>query len=235
MRNFLFFMLAIFIAVSFAQEKGNYQKILQIQPSDIKRVFNTGVNTDKVLMLMDNMGVALFPKFKPLRAIDEIKLHPYFTTSLIFYGYTIKKVDASFKTTELAYYKNLLEIRVPPSFRGGTIDILLEDGNGNEKFVKLFAFLFNPYKDYPPLYKNTGGKVITKSQILYAYQVYIDRPILKPEKVLEIYLKMFKSLPEEDGVFCYAGICYKIYVNPKYPNIRFGDKNFRVEVNRIKS
>jgi hypothetical protein len=42
-------------------------------------------------------------------------------------------------------------------------------------------------------------------------------------------------LPEEDGVFCYAGICYKIYVNPKYPNIRFGDKNFRVEVNRIKS
>jgi hypothetical protein len=231
--RFLFFLLA-FVGISFSQKKGQYGQIFQLNPVDIKRVFNSGVQTDKVLMLLDNLAIALFPKFKALKAINSIYLHPYFTTTVIFYGYTIKKAETSFKTSEFAYYKNLLEIRVPSTFRAGTIDILLQDDKGHEKFVKLFAFLLNPYSDYPPLYKeNFEGKIKPQTKILYAYQVYIDRPILQPYEVLDKYQQMFGSLPEEDTTFCYAGICYKIYANPKYPNVRFGNKSYRVEVNKV--
>jgi len=225
----LFFLLLC--TLSFAQTA-----IVNTNPIDIKRYINTKIETEKVVKLLDNLYVAEFPKFRPLKAIADIHLHPDFTKVILFKGYKIKKAFSSFKPVFFSIYKNALYIRVSPNFVAGSINLILENPRGEEVFVQLIAEGTNPYKDYPP-YNGIQrvGKVKVKPVLFYPLEIFVDRPILSPEEVLDKYLALYKTLPKEDTYFFIDGVGYKIYTHPKVPNVRIDDRNFRVEVEKISS
>jgi hypothetical protein len=185
------------------------------KPEEYEKALRIQKEFDYIILNIKGLGIAQFPLYSSLHLINEIYLHPLFSSTIFFReGWQVVKAQASFKTVQFRIYKNALIVQPPFDFRGGTIDVLLRR-NDKEMLIKLLCFQ-TPRKG-----------------IFFPYLIFVDRKVLSPDEVFEKYFKLFRKIPDKEVEIYINGITYFIKPVKEFGNLNYKGEKFLIGVRKL--
>lgn len=198
-------------------------------PDDLKvKRFSLGIEKDQVKeiiakddenkLLMDRFDKAKInykPVVLPLSSMDQVSVHPYFTTSFLLPpGSVISFATVSVKAETLEHDQNILVYRPKNDFDIANITITYSLNGKNLVMV----IVVKRFKEDDP--------IDNQINLIYAYR---DIPNLDPKKVILDYVKAYGTWPTNDFNYLYINdVMYRIVKDDKYGNVMIRGNKYRV-------
>ena len=195
----------------FAKTKGK-RDFLSVDKEAAREELSLYLERRKLFDMLEGLKVAVYSRIVPLSGSLFVEVHPQFLKTLVF-PFPIVKADASFTPKFLSARDNVLEIQPKKDFTSGNIVVYLKDGNS----VKLVNLVLKNLNDAP-----------IKGGYFYPQVVVVNRPVLFPSQVLQMYRETYGTVPDVEVVFRIGGIPYLIKPEEKFPNVHFGKKSYLV-------
>ena len=188
---------------------------LNIDPNKVKEVIQKDRRNKELFDRFDKAVINHKPVVKPIDTLDEIAVHPYFTTTILLPpGSIISYASASDSAEVLKYNENVLLFRPKKDFEIANIAILYSLNKKN-RVLNIIARRFDP--------KDPRGDMLN---IIYSYK---DVPKRSGLEVIEAYVKEYGHLPRRNYNYIYIdGVLYRIVKDDKYGDIMIRGNKYRV-------
>lgn len=198
-------------------------------PEDLRvKRFSLGIEKDQVKeiiakddenkLLMDRFDKAKInykPVVLPLSSMDQVSVHPYFTTSFLLPpGSVISFATVSVTPETLEKDQNILVYRPKGDFDIANLTITYSLNGKNH----ILVVVVKRFKEDDP--------IDNQINLIYAYR---DIPKLDPKKVILDYVKTYGALPMNDYNYLYIDdVMYRIVKDDKYGNVMIKGNKYRV-------
>jgi hypothetical protein len=188
---------------------------LDINPDEIKNVQKLDKNLKETFDRFDDALVNYKPLIRPISTVDQIMLHPYFTTTILLpKGSVISFVDVSTQMEVLKWDQNTVLIRPKKDFTIANFTIIYSLGEKN--------YVMNVLSKY---YERKDKE--DRLNLVYSYR---DVSKLDDLEVVQIYAKVYGELPKKNYNYVYIDdILYRIIQDAKFGKVMIEGKKFRVD------
>jgi hypothetical protein len=188
---------------------------LDINPEEIKKVQELNSNLTNVFNRIDEALVNYKPAIRPISTVDQIMLHPLFTTSLLLpKGSVISFVDVSTEMEVLKWDQNTILVRPKKDFTIANFTVIY---TLNEK-----NYVLNVLSKY---YERRDNE--DRLNLVYSYR---DVDKIEDLEVIQIYAKVYGTLPKKNYNYVYIDdILYRIIQDEKFGKVMIEGKKFRVD------
>jgi hypothetical protein len=188
---------------------------LDIDPSEIKNVQQKDRELKEAFDRFDEALVNYKPAIRPVSTVDQIMLHPYFTTTLLLpKGSVISFVDVSTEMEVLKWDQNTVLVRPKKDFTIANFTVIY---SLNEK-----NYVLNVLSKY---YERRDTE--DRLNLVYSYR---DVDKIEDLEVIQIYAKVYGELPKKNYNYVYIDdILYRIILDEKFGKVMIEGKKFRVD------
>ncbi|MDR1285364.1 MAG: hypothetical protein LBJ88_04100 [Campylobacteraceae bacterium] len=204
-----------------AAQQGSYSDLnikkfyLDIDPDEIKNVQQRDKELKETFDRFDDALVNYKPIIRPISTMDQIMIHPYFTTTVLLpKGSVISFVDMSSEMEVLKWDQNTILLRPKKSFTIANFTVIY---TLNEK-----NYVMNILAKY---YERKDAE--DRLNLVYSYR---DVEKLDDLDVVQIYAKVYGELPKNNYNYVYIDdILYRIIEDGKFGKVIINGKKFRVD------
>jgi hypothetical protein len=192
---------------------------LDIDPNEIKNVQQKDRELKETFDRFDDALVNYKPIIRPVSTMDQIMIHPYFTTTILLpKGSVISFVDMSSEMEVLKWDQNTILLRPKKSFTIANFTVIY---TLNEK-----NYVMNILAKY---YERKDSE--DRLNLVYSYR---DIEKLDDLDVIQIYTKVYGELPKNNYNYIYIDdILYRIIEDSKFGKVMISGKKFRVDTGTI--
>lgn len=190
---------------------------LNTPTEQIKEVQQKSIEQQKTFDGFDDSVVNKKPEIRPLSSMDEIFVHPYFTTTVLLpVGSVISYAESSLPTNVFRYDENAIIFQPQKNAVIGNITVFYTL-DGKNKNLNLIIKLY-------------GKEILAGNKINITYS-YRDVKKLDPLDVINIYVKEYGKLPDKPYNYVYIDdIVYRIVKDDVNGKIMFNGNKYRVGI-----
>jgi hypothetical protein len=208
-----------------AAQQGNYNDLevkkfyLDINPDEIKNVQQKDRELKETFDRFDDALVNYKPIIRPISTMDQIMIHPYFTTTVLLpKGSVISFVDMSAEMEVLKWDQNTILLRPKKSFTIANFTVIYTLNDKN--YVMNILAKYYERKD-----------IEDRLNLVYSYR---DVEKLDDLDVVQIYTKVYGELPKNNYNYVYIDdILYRIIEDSKFGKVIINGKKYRIDTSTI--